>query len=172
MNSEQITLIDKNDCIVGYEDKITTHKLALLHRAFSIFIFNSESELLLQKRSNIKYHSQNLWTNSCCGHQRQDETIEQSTNRRMFEELGIQCKLIFKTKFLYKAAVGNGLIENELDYIFFGYNNDKIKMNLEEYSEIKYMKIVDIKQNIVLHPNEYTEWFKIILNSLDIFRNI
>jgi isopentenyl-diphosphate delta-isomerase len=116
MKKELITLVDNKDNIIGYDEKIKVHIEGKLHRAFSIFITNSKDEILLQKRHTQKYHSGDLWSNSCCGHPCCRETIEFAAHRRLVEEFGFECPLQYLYKFHYKTTFSNNLIENEIDY--------------------------------------------------------
>jgi isopentenyl-diphosphate delta-isomerase len=135
----------------------------LLHRAFSIFIFNSEEKLLLQKRAFGKYHSEGLWTNTCCSHPSSGETVIESGNRRLMEEMGMKCPLQPHFSFIYKAELDNGLIEHEFDHVLVGFTDQDPELNLSEASEFKWMTLNDIQNDINLHPEKYTSWFKIIM---------
>ena len=159
----KILLVNKYDQELGYAEKIKVHKLGLLHRSFSIFIFNSRGKLLLQKRALDKYHSGGLWSNTCCSHQENPGILIQMANHRLKEEMGFTCKLEEVSSFIYKTAVGNGLIENELDHVFFGISDDKPKPNKREVTDYKYLALYKIKKDISKNPEKYTKWFKIIL---------
>ena len=124
MSDDKVILVDKNDNQVGLMPKLEAHEKGLLHRAFSVFIFNNEYKLLLQKRATSKYHSGGLWTNTCCSHPREGEDISEAANRRLFEEMGIKTSLRKVYDFIYKAELDNGLTENEFDHVFYGvYDN-------------------------------------------------
>lgn len=146
-------------------DKLTAHIQGWQHYAFSIFIFNSKQELLLQKRAEGKYHSPGLWTNTCCSHplSPQLNEIEETAKERLAEEMGIRCSLNFIFRFEYHASCGE-LIENEIDYVFFGLSNEKPTINPLEVSEYKYVKLADLRKGIIKNPGEYTEWLKIIMD--------
>jgi isopentenyl-diphosphate delta-isomerase len=161
-NEELVILVDKNDNQIGLMPKMEAHKKAVLHRAFSVFIFNDKKELLLQQRASHKYHSPNLWTNTCCSHQRQGESNIQAGKRRLQEEMGITCDLEEKFHFIYKALFDNGLTEHELDHVLIGYSNKNPVINSKEVGNFKWMTIDSIKNDIFENPNDYTEWFKII----------
>jgi isopentenyl-diphosphate delta-isomerase len=161
-NEELVILVDKNDNQIGLMPKMEAHKKAVLHRAFSVFIFNDKKELLLQQRASHKYHSPNLWTNTCCSHQRQGENNIQAGKRRLQEEMGITCDLEEKFYFIYKAPFDNGLTEHELDHVLIGYSNKNPVINSKEVGDFKWMTIDSIKNDIFENPNDYTEWFKII----------
>ena len=120
MSEEKVILVDKNDNQVGLMPKLEAHEKGLLHRAFSIFIFNSRYELLLQKRASSKYHSGGLWTNTCCSHPREGEDTLDAANRRLDEEMGIKTSLRKVYDFIYKAELDNQLTEHEFDHVFYG----------------------------------------------------
>ena len=142
--------------------KLEAHEKGVLHRAFSVFIFNNNGELMLQKRALTKYHSPGLWTNTCCSHQREGESNICSAKRRLTEEMGFVTELHEKTSFIYKARFDNGLIEHELDHIIVGNYNKSPIINSFEVDSWKWMSMEDIKNNIKDQPNNYTAWFKII----------
>jgi isopentenyl-diphosphate delta-isomerase len=138
------------------------HEKAVLHRAFSVFIFNDKGELMLQQRAASKYHSPLLWTNTCCSHQRDGETNLQAGKRRLSEEMGFTTDLTEVFSFIYKAPFDNGLTEHELDHVMIGYYNEKSKINKEEVESYKWMSLEAVKRDIEKYPEIYTEWFKII----------
>ena len=142
--------------------KMEAHEKALLHRAFSVFVFNVKDELLLQKRASHKYHSPNQWTNTCCSHQRNGETSLEAGKRRLFEEMGFSCELEEKFSFIYKAPFDNGLTEHELDHVMVGFYNENPKINPEEVDDYCWMPINGIEIDIRDNPEKYTAWFKII----------
>lgn len=166
MAKEFVILVDENDNETGVMEKLQAHQEGKLHRAFSVFIFNDKGELLLQQRALSKYHSAGLWTNTCCSHPRPNETVKDSANRRLFEEMGLSCDLVIKTNFIYKTEFDNGLTEHEFDYVLIGRTNQDPVINPEEVESYKWQAIPDIKKNIALHPGNYTEWFKIALDKL------
>jgi isopentenyl-diphosphate delta-isomerase len=163
-----ITLVDAEDSITGFEEKMEVHRKGLLHRAFSILIFNQEGKMLIHQRAFEKYHSPGLWTNACCGHPNKGENILDAAHRRLGEEMGFDCELNFKFKFHYRAEFDNGLIENELDHVFFGDFNEKFAVNPMEVADWKWILIDDLKEDIIKQPNNYTVWFKEILKRLRI----
>lgn len=166
MMEEHVILVDENDQPVGRMEKQAAHVTPHLHRAFSIFIFNSKGELLLQQRALTKYHSPGLWTNTCCSHPRDGETLEEATSRRLMEEMGMTCEMREVYTFIYKAPVGQGLTEYELDHVFIGQSDDTPNINHEEVESWKYMRLDDLKKDIQLHPELYTEWFKITFEEM------
>ena len=158
---EEVILVNEQDQQIGIMEKMAAHIVPRLHRAFSIFIFNSRSELLLQQRAFSKYHSPGLWTNTCCSHPRNGETMEQATSRRLMEEMGMNCDMHEVFTFIYKAPVGLGLIEHEFDHVFFGQSDASPIINDDEVAAWKYMSLDDIAEDMKVHPECYTEWFKI-----------
>ena len=162
MTEEQVILVDENDNQIGLMPKMEAHEKALLHRAFSVFVFNDNNQLMLQQRAANKYHSPLLWTNTCCSHQRDGESNLEAGVRRLEEEMGFVCDLEEKTSFIYKAPFDNGLTEHELDHVMVGYYNDDPKINREEVERFKYMTVEEVKEDMALKPEIYTEWFKII----------
>ncbi|MGB2256888.1 MAG: isopentenyl-diphosphate Delta-isomerase [Flavobacteriaceae bacterium] len=165
MAEEHVILVNEKDQEIGLMPKLEAHQKAVLHRAFSVFIFNSENELMLQQRASNKYHSPNLWTNTCCSHQRSGESNIQAGVRRLYEEMGFTTSLKEITSFIYKAPFDNGLTEHELDHIMVGYYNEDPVINSDEVEDWKWMKIEDVKKDISLNPDLYTAWFKIIFKN-------
>ena len=162
MKEDKVILVDVNDNQIGLMPKLEAHEKGVLHRAFSVFIFNNNGELMLQKRALTKYHSPGLWTNTCCSHQREGESNIYSAKRRLSEEMGFVTELQEKTSFIYKAKFDNGLIEHELDHIIVGNYNQSPIINSFEVDSWKWMSMQDIKNNIKDQPYNYTAWFKII----------
>ncbi len=158
---EHVVLVNEQDQQIGIMEKMAAHIVPRLHRAFSIFIFNSKGELLLQQRALSKYHSPGLWTNTCCSHPRNGETLQEATARRLKEEMGMTCDMHEVFTFIYKAPVGLGLTEHEFDHVWFGQSDEEPKINHEEVEAWKYMSISDIEADMKQHPECYTEWFKI-----------
>lgn len=172
MREEQVILVDENDNLIGLMEKMEAHEKALLHRAFSVFIFNKNNELMLQQRASHKYHSPGLWTNTCCSHQRFGETNLQAGTRRLQEEMGFVTELVEKTSFIYKAPFDNGLTEHELDHIMVGYFENEPIINLSEVGDWKWMPLEDVKRDIKDKPELYTAWFKIIFEKFYDYINI
>lgn len=160
---EQVVLVSENDEVLGLMEKMQAHKNGILHRAFSVFLFNDKGEMLLQKRAAEKYHSPNQWTNACCSHPRNGETYLEAANRRLKEELGIEANLTPKFHFIYKADVGGNLTEHELDHVFTGNYQHSFNLNEEEVSEVRYISMEDLDREMKETPENFTEWFKIIL---------
>ncbi len=162
MKEELVILVDEQDNQIGLMPKMEAHEKAVLHRAFSVFIFNDKNELMLQQRALHKYHSPGLWTNTCCSHQRDGETNIMAGTRRLQEEMGFVVPLKETTSFIYKAPFDNGLTEHELDHILLGMYNGEPLINEDEVASWKWMPLEDVKEDIQAHPEMYTEWFKII----------
>lgn len=165
MNLEdEIILVDEKDNEIGHLSKLEVHQKGLLHRAFSILVFNSEGEVLIQKRAQNKYHSANLWTNTCCSHPKKGETTEEAVHRRLQEEMGFDCTLNFAYKFIYKTELENDLIEHEFDHVYIGEFNGEIHPNYSEISDYKWIKLSDLRNEILFSPEKYTYWFRLIVN--------
>lgn len=156
-----LILVDKYDREVGFLNKLSVHRSGVLHRAFSIFIFNTQGELLLQQRADGKYHSAGLWSNTCCSHPIKGEEFEATIARRLKEEMGIVCETKFQYSFIYKAVFENGLIENELDHVYFGTSNDAPQPDADEVKDWKYIDMQQLKEEIDLHPEKFSAWLKV-----------
>ena len=159
---ENVILVDVLDNQLGLMPKMEAHEKAVLHRAFSVFIFNDKGELMLQQRAAHKYHSPLLWTNTCCSHQRDGESNIEAGKRRLIEEMGFKTNLKEIFSFVYKAPFDNGLTEHELDHVMIGNFNGVPKINPDEVASYKWMTLEAVKKDIELQPNIYTAWFKII----------
>ena len=163
----EVILVDVNDRQTGLMEKMEAHQKAILHRAFSIFIFNSKGEMLLQQRALNKYHSGGLWTNACCSHPLPGETVLEAANRRLQEELGFSTELKKAFDFIYAASFDNGLSEHEFDHVFTGHYNTGLNVNPEEVNDYCYMTMEAINDSLKSHPAKYTEWFKIAFPKLE-----
>lgn len=164
MKEEKVILVNEKDEQIGLMPKLEAHQKALLHRAFSVFIFNDKNELMLQQRAINKYHSPGLWTNTCCSHQRDGETNIKAGKRRLDEEMGFVVDLEESISFIYKAPFDNGLTEYEYDHVLLGKYNDEPTINLDEVADWKWMPLEAVKVDLSLNPQEYTEWFKVIFD--------
>ena len=161
----EVILVDEQDVEIGVSEKLKAHQEGLLHRAFSIFIFNPNKELLIQQRAQGKYHSGGLWTNTCCSHPAPTMDLVECAKQRLQEEMGLMVdELIIKNYFIYRAEFPNGLIENELDYILVGESSDTPILNPEEAQHYKWISLDDLKADIKMHPDQYTYWLKEIFN--------
>jgi isopentenyl-diphosphate delta-isomerase len=158
---EQVILVDKEDCEIGVMEKMEAHKQSILHRAFSIFLFNPQGKILLQQRALTKYHSAGLWTNTCCSHPRPGETLENAVARRLMEEMGITTKVSKAFDFIYQAELPDNLNEYEFDHVFIGNYDDEVRPNHLEVANFVYQSIEEVEANLQSHPEKYTVWFKI-----------
>ena len=158
---EQVILVDKDDCEIGVMEKMEAHKQSVLHRAFSVFLFNPQGKMLLQQRALTKYHSAGLWTNTCCSHPRPGETLENAVSRRLIEEMGITTKVFKAFDFIYQAELPNNLNEYEFDHVFIGNYDADVRPNHLEVANFVYQSIEEVEANLQSHPEKYTVWFKI-----------
>lgn len=159
---EQVILVNEQDEPIGTMEKIEAHEKALLHRAFSVFVFNDNGELMLQQRAADKYHSPLLWTNTCCSHQKVGESNINAGKRRLQEEMGFATELKEVCSFIYKAPFDNGLTEHEYDHVMTGVFNEEPVLNPEEANAYKWMPLEDVKIDVEKNPQNYTAWFVII----------
>ncbi len=160
---ESVILVDEYDHEIGVMEKMQAHREAQLHRAFSIFLFNEQEEMLIHRRAMNKYHSGGLWTNACCSHQRLGESNIAAGKRRLQEEMGIACDLKEMFSFIYKAPLDNELTEHELDHVLFGSFSGTPSPNPEEVSDYKFVSLDELLNDVRINPKMYTEWFKIAL---------
>lgn len=163
VEKEDVVLITEQDEPIGLMEKQEAHVAGVLHRAFSVFIFNDKGELLIQQRAFEKYHTPGKWTNTCCSHPRDGETYEEGAIRRLQEEMGFTCPIEYQFNFIYKADVGQGLTEHELDHVFKGVYNEEPVINPEEVAAYKWIDFDELQQDIQNNPEQYTPWFRIIL---------
>lgn len=163
MNRDHVVLVDAMDVALGSMDKMEAHLKGRLHRAFSVFLFNSQGEMLLHQRAADKYHGANLWTNACCSHPQWNEDVRGSALERLEFEMGMQCEITPAFSFLYNAHVENGLIEHELDHVFIGHTDDTPQPRASEVQNYKWIPIEDLKEIMALDPSLFTAWFKIAL---------
>ncbi len=164
MKEEKVILVNEKDEQIGLMPKMEAHEKALLHRAFSVFVFNDSNELMLQQRAAHKYHSPLLWTNTCCSHQREGESNIEAGKRRLQEEMGFVVDLTESISFIYKAPFDNGLTEHEYDHVLLGHFNGEPVINTDEVASWKWMTIEAVRKDILNKPEIYTEWFKIIFD--------
>lgn len=160
---EHVILVDQDDVEIGTMEKMEAHRKGVLHRAFSVLIFNSKGEMLLQKRARTKYHSGGLWTNACCSHPQSGEKTEQAANRKLMQEMGIDLNPSFAYKFIYHAPLNNNLIEHELDHVFVGHFDGEPRINHEEVEEWKFADLDSVKEDAIKNPGKYTAWFRLLL---------
>jgi len=169
---EKVILVDEQDDVIGSMEKMEAHKKGLLHRAFSILIFSSNGEFLLQKRSIKKYHSGGLWTNTCCSHPTLDESITCIARKRLKFEMGIDLETQFAFKFIYRSALDKDLIEHEFDHVFTGIFNGTPLINLDEVEDWKFMDIQSLRADLKKNPASYTAWFKLIMNRIELTKMV
>lgn len=161
---EHVILVDQQDNAIGTMEKMEAHQKGLLHRAFSILLFNSKGEVLLQKRALKKYHSGGLWTNTCCSHPLPGESMYDATRRKLKHEMGIELQTEFAYKFIYQAPLDQNLIEYEYDHVFIGTFDGEPVINPEEVEDWKYVDVVTLRSDIKNNPDKYTYWFKLIMS--------
>jgi isopentenyl-diphosphate Delta-isomerase len=161
MKEAEVILVNEDDQPVGTMEKMKVHHQGLLHRAFSVFIFDRQGNMLLQKRAAGKYHGAGLWTNACCSHPYPGESTEAAAKRRLFEELGFNAPLKKAFEFVYKAKVENELTEHEYDHVFIGTYEGEINPDEEEVSDYRFVDLSQIQKEIEEHPGNFTSWFKI-----------
>jgi len=164
---QQVILVNEHDEPIGTMEKMEAHEKGLLHRAFSIFIFNKKGEMLLQQRAADKYHSPNLWTNACCSHPSPDETVEDAAHRRLKEELGFDVSLVKAFNFTYKTAFDNGLTEHEYDHVFTGIYDGAVHPDNKEVKDHRFAEIKNVRTDMLIHSEQYTSWFKIAFPKLE-----
>lgn len=167
---DKVILVDKNNRKIGEMEKLEAHQKGLLHRAFSIFVFNDHGGLLMQQRNPKKYHSGGLWTNTVCSHPAPGENYFRAVHRRLVEEMGFDCPLKKLGCFIYKAKFDNGLTEHEYDCVFAGRFVGKIKPDPDEISNSCWLSLEDIRKDINNNPEKYTFWFKKILSDTETLR--
>ncbi len=163
---EHVILVDENDQQIGLMEKMEAHEKGLLHRAFSVFIFNDENQLLLQQRAKDKYHSGGLWTNTCCSHPREGESLLDAGKRRLHEEMAFSCPIETVFSFIYKAELDNNLIEHELDHVLIGNYNEAPKPNPDEVMDWKYVDLEWVVEDMKANPENYTAWFRIVFDNV------
>ncbi len=163
---KMVICVDELDQPTGSMEKMEAHLRGCLHRAFSIFIYNSEGKMLLQRRAADKYHSGGLWTNACCSHPAPEEALEETIHRRLLEEMGFDCSLREIHQFLYKASLDHGLVEHEYDHVFVGTYDGEVFLNPEEADDYKWMSIEELRNDVCERPELYTIWFRIALEKV------
>ena len=168
MAEEKVILVNENDHQIGLMNKMEAHEKGALHRAFSIFVFNSKGEFLIQQRAFSKYHSGGEWANTCCSHQRDGESTLEAAHRRLVEEMGFDVELKEVFNFTYKKAFGNGLTEHEFDHVVFGEFEGNPVPNPDEVASWKYITLKNLKSEIAAHPEQYTIWLQIALKEVEL----
>lgn len=168
----QVILVNETDEPTGSMEKMEAHQKGLLHRAFSIFIFNDQGEMLLQQRASGKYHNGELWTNACCSHPSPGEATDVAAKRRLREEMGFTTNLEKIFDFTYKASFENGLTEHEFDHVFVGYYNGSIKINTSEVKDYCFKSVDELGSSIKTHPHKFTAWFKIAFPKIEAYKTL
>ena len=164
---QKVILVDENDRQVGVEEKLSAHqKGAKLHRAISVFVFNGKGETLLQRRALGKYHSKGKWANSCCSHPMPGEVVADAARRRLGEEMGFECPLTEVFSFLYRADVGDGLVEHEYDHVFFGRYDGRVVANGDEVMDYRWVSLRQLTEEVAARPGEFAPWLRICLDKV------
>lgn len=163
----KLILVDEQDVPLGTVEKMEAHEKALLHRAFSVFIFNNKGEMLLQQRAISKYHSGGLWTNACCSHPYFGEDTLAAAEKRLQEEMGFTTPLTKAFEFIYKAPFENGLTEHEYDHVFTGTYDGEILPDKTEVANFCFKNLAEIKTMLQQNPEQYTVWFKIAFPKME-----
>lgn len=163
---EEVILVNTADEAIGTMEKLEAHEKGLLHRAFSVFIFNSKREMLMQKRAAHKYHSAGLWSNTCCSHPRPGEETRAAAKRRLEEEMGLSLELENQFSFIYETAFGNGLTEHEFDHVYFGFTDQDPQINPDEVSDFKWQSVEELKEELKKKPEIFSSWFKIAFEKI------
>lgn len=164
---ECVILVDQDDQEVGQMEKLAAHERGQLHRAFSVCVFNSREELLLQQRASGKYHSAGLWTNTCCSHPRPGESLEKAAHRRLQEEMGFDCEVQEAFHMQYRFRFSNGLTEHEYDHVFIGFSDQLPKPNKDEVAGWAYMARPEIASTVESRSHAFTEWFQLMFAQLN-----
>lgn len=168
MTSDQLVLVDESDLATGSIEKMKAHETGLLHRAFSIFLYDDDARMLLQRRAPTKYHSPGLWSNACCGHPRPGESTPASARRRLHEELGIDCSLSRLGSFRYRAELENGLVEHEIDHVFVGRFNGSVDPNPAEVVDWRWSSLETLATALAEDPSLFTPWFGIAIDRFNL----
>jgi len=161
---EEVILVNTFDEQIGKLEKMAAHEQGLLHRAFSVLIFNDAGELLIHQRAHDKYHCAGLWTNTCCSHQREGESNEQAAFRRLQEEMGFAVAVQSIGSFVYHITFDNGLTEHELDHVLIGNYNGQPTPNPDEVADWKYISLEELEIQMKNNPEQFTFWFREIMH--------
>ncbi len=164
---QQVILVNEKDEITGTAGKLEVHQKGLLHRAFSVFVFNKKGEMLLQQRALDKYHSAGLWTNACCSHPQPGEEIKNAATRRLKEEMGFETAITKSFDFIYKSTFDNGLTEYEFDHVFVGNYEGPVPFNKEEVKDICFKSMEGIREELQTEPQHYTAWFHLAFPEIE-----
>jgi isopentenyl-diphosphate Delta-isomerase len=163
---DQVILVDRHDNPIGTAGKLAAHQSGRLHRALSVFVFDPSGRLLLQRRAATKYHSGGLWSNTCCSHSRPGERTAAAAQRRLREEMGMECELTEEFSFVYRAELGNGLIEHEYDHVFFGFHGGEPVLDPNEADDARWVDLHDLAEEVRRRPEAYTFWLAVCLDKV------
>jgi isopentenyl-diphosphate Delta-isomerase len=166
MSTEYVILVNEKDEALGNMEKMQAHEKGALHRAISVFIFNTKKQVLLQRRALQKYHSAGLWSNTCCSHPRPDEMTSAAAKRRLAEEMGMATSLVHKDEFIYKVELEKGLTEHEYDHVYVGFSETDPIINPDEVMDYKWIGLEELNKDLEQHPEQYTFWFKLLKNKM------
>jgi isopentenyl-diphosphate delta-isomerase len=161
---DHVVLVDEDDQPLGSMDKLEAHQKGVLHRAFSVLVYNSKGDILVQQRASTKYHSAGLWTNTCCSHPRPGESMLEASTRRLREEMGIEAEPRFLYKFIYRVDLDGDLVEHEVDHVFSANFDGQPKANPHEVQDWKFIPVTELLRDVAEHPENYTYWFRLILD--------
>ncbi|MEI6949487.1 isopentenyl-diphosphate Delta-isomerase [Paraflavisolibacter sp. H34] len=167
MSEQQVILVTENDEPAGTMGKMQAHREGLLHRAFSVFVFDKKGRMLLQQRALQKYHGAGLWSNACCSHPFPGEEVEAAARRRLQEELGFTTSLQKIFEFTYRAEVENNLVEHEFDHVFAGEYEGPLTLNQQEVADYTYQSMPHLKETIIAHPARFTAWFRLAFPTIE-----
>lgn len=162
----EVILVDENDRPTGVMEKLAAHEQGVMHRAISVYIFNSRHQLLLQQRANGKYHSGGLWSNTCCGHPTPGEETLPAAHRRLYQEMGLRCALTAMFTLTYRLPLENGLIEHEFGHVYFGITDDIPAADPDEVGKFQYLSLEQIRRQMDASPEAFTDWFKLTFSRI------
>jgi isopentenyl-diphosphate delta-isomerase len=165
MGTNEVVLVNEKDEVLGTMEKLRAHEEGVLHRAFSVIIFNSKGEMLIHQRAIDKYHCGGLWTNACCSHPRLNESPKEGAERRLNEEMGFSVPVEYIGSFIYKIDFENGLTEHEFDHMFCGRFDGTPEHNQAEVEKWKYVSVEKLLKDLEEQPESYTFWFRDILKN-------
>ena len=163
--SDELILFDIFDRPLGHGEKLDVHQRGLLHRAFSVFLFDGD-KMLLQRRAEGKYHSGGLWANSCCSHPRYGEELEEAVHRRLRQELGVDCAVEERFSFVYRTEFADGLSEYEYDHVFTGEYSGAVCPAADEIAEVRWMTLDERASAMTREPQKFASWFIIAASRL------
>ncbi|MCV9878223.1 isopentenyl-diphosphate Delta-isomerase [Brenneria izbisi] len=162
----EVILVDEADQPTGVMEKQEAHEKGLLHRAITVYVFNSRQQLLLQQRAIDKYHSGGLWSNTCCSHPAPGEKASQAAHRRLYQEMGLRCPLIPMFTLTYRLALENGLTEHEIGHVYFGVTDDIPQVSPEEVADYRYLSLEQITHDMETSPERFTAWFRLTFSRI------